>query len=125
MLGSLRSIFRRIKFKKSGPKECSTYVARDDLDVKRHRGGESKCTTKPSYDMKHARTYDNKNIMRVKVLMTKDDARLLLAKCDNRGALSFKDVATVLTQIPIDRVAIVSHNSPNGKVVIDSIPEGL
>ncbi|GJU74443.1 hypothetical protein Tco_1265848 [Tanacetum coccineum] len=125
MLGSLRSIFRRIKFKKSGPKECSTYVARDDLDVKRHRGGDSKWTTKPSYDMKHARTHDNKNTMRVKVLMTKEEARLLLTKCDNRGALNFKDVATELTQIPIDRVAVVSHDSPNGSTMLESIPEEL
>ncbi|GKD34493.1 hypothetical protein Tco_1250002 [Tanacetum coccineum] len=124
MLGSLRSIFRRIKFKKGITKGRSTYVARDDLDVK-HTLGDSKWTTKPSYDMKHARTHDNKNTMRVKVLMTKEEAQLLLTKCDNRGALNFKDVATKLTQIPIDRVSIVSHDSPNGKVMLDSIPEGL
>ena len=125
MLGSLRSIFRKIKFKKSGTKGRSTYVARDDLDVQ-HIGGVSKWTTEPSYcDMKHARTYDNKSTMRVKVLMTKEEARLLLTKCDNRGALNFKDVTTELTQIPTDRVAIVSHDSPNGKIMLDSIPEEL
>nr|GEZ16384.1 hypothetical protein [Tanacetum cinerariifolium] len=124
MLGSLRSIFRRIKFKKSGNKGRSTYVARYDLDVK-HTGGDSKWTTKPSYDIKHARTYDNKNTMRVKVLMTEEEARLLLTKCDDRGALNFKDVAAELTQIPIDRVAIVCHDNPNGKTMLDSIPEEI
>ncbi|PWA55551.1 hypothetical protein CTI12_AA426510 [Artemisia annua] len=126
MLGSLRSIFRKIKFKKSGTKgRRSTYVARDNLDVQ-HKGGDGKWTMKPSYcDMKHARTYDNKCTMRVKVLMTKEEARLLLTKCDDRGALNFKDVATEITQIPTDRVAIVSHDSPNGKIMLDSIPEEI
>ncbi|PWA98294.1 hypothetical protein CTI12_AA021080 [Artemisia annua] len=89
-------------------------------------GGDGKWTMKPSYcDMKHARTYDSKCTMRVKVLMTKEEARLLLTKCDDRGALNFKDVATEITQIPTDRVAIVSHDSPNGKIMLDSIPEEI
>ncbi|GKB89002.1 hypothetical protein Tco_0961274 [Tanacetum coccineum] len=57
--------------------------------------------------------------------VTEEEARLLLTKYDDRGALNFEDVAAELTQIPIDRVAIVCDDSPNGKTMLDSIPEEI
>ncbi|KAK1430642.1 hypothetical protein QVD17_13533 [Tagetes erecta] len=49
--------------------------------------------------------------MRVKVLMTKDEAATLLSKCSGEGTLGFEDVAMELKQIPINRVSVVGSNN--------------
>lgn len=55
--------------------------------------------------------------IRVKILMTKEEAERLLSKCKDRGSLEFKDVVHELMNIPADRVTVV-HDA-----VLNSIPE--
>ncbi|KAL2902769.1 ATP phosphoribosyltransferase regulatory subunit [Bienertia sinuspersici] len=50
---------------------------------------------------------ENKNV-RVKVLLTKDEASKLLAKCKEEGVLDFKDVVMELGKLPAQRID-VSH----------------
>lgn len=50
------------------------------------------------------------NVTRVKVKMTKEEAAKLLSKfkCKEGGVLPFKDVASELVALPMDRVTILS-----------------
>ncbi|XP_027344204.1 uncharacterized protein LOC113856548 [Abrus precatorius] len=50
--------------------------------------------------------------VRVKVKLTKEEAARLLSKC-NGGVLEFKDVARELVWIPVNRVSIVSDCTNN------------
>ncbi|KAK2664286.1 hypothetical protein Ddye_002860 [Dipteronia dyeriana] len=66
-------------------------------------------------------------IMRVKVVMTKQEAARLLSKCKEGGVLGFKDVAKEIVQIPMNRVSVVSpacntNNNTHG-AALQSIPE--
>ena len=51
---------------------------------------------------------EKKAALKVKILMTKEEAARLIAKCKDGGRLEFKDVASELVQIPINRVNLVS-----------------
>ncbi|TKY60727.1 hypothetical protein E2542_SST17826 [Spatholobus suberectus] len=50
--------------------------------------------------------------MKVRVKLTKEEAARLLSKC-NGGVLEFKDVARELVLIPVNRVSIVSDGTNN------------
>ncbi|XP_059442038.1 uncharacterized protein LOC132176567 [Corylus avellana] len=65
---------------------------------------------------------DKKEVITVKVRMTKQEAARMLSKCKDGGFLDFKDVAHELAHIPPDRVNIVSAEARNGQV-LKSIPE--
>jgi len=47
--------------------------------------------------------------MRVRVRLTKEEAARLLSKCNQEGPLQFNDVAHQLLFIPADRLCILSH----------------
>ncbi|KAK3228058.1 hypothetical protein Dsin_007920 [Dipteronia sinensis] len=70
---------------------------------------------------------DHKGVtMRVKVVMTKQEAARLLSKCKEGGVLGFKDVAKEIVQIPMNRVSVVSPvcntNNTHG-ASLERIPE--
>ncbi|KAG5014565.1 hypothetical protein JHK82_020248 [Glycine max] len=44
--------------------------------------------------------------MRVRIKLTKEEAARLLSKCNNGGILQFKDVAHELVLIPVNRVSV-------------------
>ncbi|KAI9173932.1 hypothetical protein LWI28_009069 [Acer negundo] len=66
-------------------------------------------------------------IMRVKVVMTKQEAARLLSKCKEGGVLGFKDVEKEIVQIPMNRVSVVSPaacNTNNTRgAALEGIPE--
>lgn len=66
---------------------------------------------------------ENREAIRVKVRMTKEEAARLLSKCKDGGVLGFKDVAKELVQIPANRVSVVSSGTTRGG--LKSIPEEL
>ncbi|KAI3756371.1 hypothetical protein L1987_56191 [Smallanthus sonchifolius] len=112
----LNFIFARCKSRKNINKP-SSYVTRDDLDAKNIKG--------VTRDTKHASLYENekRGTMRVKVVMTREEAMMLLSKCDRGGTLSFKNVSTELTKIPVNRVSLGHPWSPKQNVMLESIPE--
>lgn len=126
MFSFLSSKFKRPNFRKVSTKG-SRYVERDDLDVKYKKDVLKEATKPLCSDMKHKSTYDDKNriTMKVKVVMTKREAKMLFSKCDSKGTLKFQDVATELTQIPADRVSVISPCSPKSNIMLESIPEEL
>ncbi|KAJ6393540.1 hypothetical protein OIU77_022890 [Salix suchowensis] len=65
---------------------------------------------------------EEKGAIRIKVLMTKEEASRLLSKCREGGVLEFKDVAHELAQIPVNRVSVISSAGGYGGV-LHSIPE--
>jgi hypothetical protein len=69
----------------------------------------------------YASSVQEKDVIRVKVRMTKQEAARLMAKCKEGGLLEFKDVAHELVQLPVNRVSVVSSNGGYG--VLHSIPE--
>jgi hypothetical protein len=70
----------------------------------------------------YASSVQEKDVIRVKVRMTKQEAARLMAKCKEGGLLEFKDVAHELVQLPVNRVSVVSSNGGYGGV-LHSIPE--
>ncbi|KAL9386928.1 hypothetical protein Peur_020052 [Populus x canadensis] len=71
----------------------------------------------------HASSVQEKDVIRVKVRMTKQEAARLMAKCKEGGLLEFKDVAHELVQLPVNRIStVVSSNGGYGGV-LRSIPE--
>ncbi|CAK7335720.1 unnamed protein product [Dovyalis caffra] len=69
----------------------------------------------------YASSVEEKDVIRVKVKMTKQEAARLMSKCKG-GVLEFKDVAHELEQLPVDRVSVMSSNSVCVGV-LHSIPE--
>ncbi|KAL3597314.1 hypothetical protein D5086_008951 [Populus alba] len=61
-----------------------------------------------------ASSVQEKDVIRVKVRMTKEEAARLMAKCKEGGLLEFKDVAHELVQLPANRVRVVSSNGGYG-----------
>ncbi|GMP96660.1 hypothetical protein CsSME_00045198 [Camellia sinensis var. sinensis] len=160
MLGLLQSYFTETR---SDPKQKlkkqskQNYIYRDELDKKssilprklkkRAKEGEA---TKPLLQKEDGK----KNIerenhhgdggsgsrsggMKVRVLMTKEEAARLLSKCKDGGVLQFKDVACELIQIPQNRVSVVDSSQTVSPIsipnpvplfktndgVLESIPE--
>ncbi|KAK9668405.1 hypothetical protein RND81_13G058100 [Saponaria officinalis] len=73
---------------------------------------------------KNNKSNNNNNAVRVKVLMTKEEAAKLLAKCKKEGTLEFKDVVNELAKIPAQRVSVVSLKKTTSKEIeLDSIFE--
>ncbi|KAL9386926.1 hypothetical protein Peur_020050 [Populus x canadensis] len=71
----------------------------------------------------HASSVQEKDVIRVKVRMTKQEAARLMAKCKEGGLLEFKEVAHELVQLPVNRIStVVSSNGGYGGV-LRSIPE--
>ncbi|KAF8033204.1 hypothetical protein BT93_D1953 [Corymbia citriodora subsp. variegata] len=73
---------------------------------------------------KLADNQEKRVMMRVRVKMTKEEARRLVSKCKDSGLLEFRDVACELARIPVSRVSVepmpargVYHTAP------ESIPE--
>ncbi|KAF7150000.1 hypothetical protein RHSIM_Rhsim02G0243600 [Rhododendron simsii] len=60
--------------------------------------------------------------MKVKILMTKEEAARLLSKCRDGGELEFRDVVRELMQIPASRVSVVSSGKGEDRG-LGSIPE--
>ncbi|PON69023.1 hypothetical protein TorRG33x02_260640 [Trema orientale] len=74
--------------------------------------GEKICTTCTAATNGERTSLDSseeeKGVLRMKVLMTKQDAARLLSRCKGGGGvLEFKDVARELVQIPVNRVYVV------------------
>ena len=65
-------------------------------------------------------TVEKKEMMRVKVRMTKQEAARMLSKCKDGGVLDFKDAALELVQIPTNQISIVSSTTVP---VLGTIPE--
>jgi hypothetical protein len=70
----------------------------------------------------YASSVQEKDVIRVKVRMTKQEAARLMAKCKEGGLLEFKDFAHELVQLPVNRVSVVSSNGGYDGV-LHSIPE--
>ncbi|XP_057520554.1 uncharacterized protein LOC130800863 [Amaranthus tricolor] len=65
------------------------------------------------------------NSVRVKVLLTKEEATKLLAKCKEEGALDFKEVVNQLVNLPAQRINVVSSiiKSPSIEKELSTIIE--
>ncbi|KAJ9706179.1 hypothetical protein PVL29_001638 [Vitis rotundifolia] len=61
--------------------------------------------------------------MRVKILMTREEAERLLSKCKDGGRLEFKDVVDEMMTIPANRVSVVNPETCRHDEVLKSIPE--
>ncbi|KAL7167714.1 hypothetical protein ACSBR2_038215 [Camellia fascicularis] len=59
----------------------------------------------------HGRGVEEREGIKVKILMTKEEVKQFLSKCKDGGVLEFKDVAHQLIQIPTSRVSIVSSST--------------
>ncbi|XWS61608.1 hypothetical protein CRYUN_Cryun07bG0140800 [Craigia yunnanensis] len=117
-------------------KSASKFIHRDKLSKKqspikqKNYYGHSFSSTKPlqkvkdEKDIKRSSTgFEGKaSTIRVKVKMTKQEAARLLSKCKDGGILEFRDVASELVDLPMNRVSVVSP-CPGSNAVLDSIPE--
>ncbi|XP_062146762.1 uncharacterized protein LOC133854543 [Alnus glutinosa] len=100
-------------------------IYRDELDQKNaSKKKVEKNSEKKSYG---GSSIDKKEVMTVKVKMTKQEAARMLSKCKGGGFLDFKDVAHELVLIPPNRVTVVSADQAtiDGQVLLKSIPEEL
>jgi hypothetical protein len=111
-------------------------IYRDELENKASKRTAQKkrdCSaySKPKEDGKdfekksYGSSADKKEVITVKVRMTKKEAARMLSKCKDGGFLDFKDVAHELVHIPPDRVNIVSSAEARNGQVLKSIPEEL
>ncbi|KAF3448706.1 hypothetical protein FNV43_RR09419 [Rhamnella rubrinervis] len=66
---------------------------------------------------------EDKEVIRVKVVMTKQEAARMLSKCRDGGVLGFKDVASEIIELPPNRVTIVPPSTGSGHAVLKTIPE--
>ncbi|KAH8513252.1 hypothetical protein H0E87_006517 [Populus deltoides] len=71
----------------------------------------------------YASSVQEKDVIRVKVRMTKEEAARLMAKCKEGGLLEFKDVAHELVQLPVNRISTVVSSKGGYGGVLHSIPE--
>lgn len=98
------------KLKKAKHFEASSEPLRKKEQGK-HFGGQS-CGPK-----------EDKGIIRIKVVMTKQEAARMLSKCRDGGVLGFRDVATEIVELPTNRVSVVPPSTGNGHTVLRTIPE--
>ncbi|XP_059664605.1 uncharacterized protein LOC132310451 [Cornus florida] len=129
MLSFVRSCFDEMT--KSRKQMLPHYVYRDEMDKKSSPNklrktvdGEAKPLLRREEGGKiniNGRD-EEKGGLRVKILMTKEEAARLLLKCKDGGMLEFKDVAHELVQIPTSRVTVVFGSASNDRV-LKSIPE--
>ncbi|KAA8528232.1 hypothetical protein F0562_035517 [Nyssa sinensis] len=119
MLSLLRSPIHEISFNgilKAGKQKVPNYVYRDELDkkpstrkLKKRADGEAKALLQrekgqKKFEQKSNGCIEEREGLRVKILMTKEEAARLLSKCKAGGVLEFKDVAKELVGIPTSRV---------------------
>lgn len=95
-------------------------VYRDELTKKQSpsktekksvRFADSAPTTLGGKDCEKSKAEETTSGIRVKVRMTKEEAKRLLSKCKEGGVLEFKDVARELVSIPVNRVTVMSISS--------------
>lgn len=131
-----RSKSRRAKFVRSGNITTTTYVCRDELDIKKPKiKKQVKFDLEPIYieEEKEKNNMFEKNtvnpeektevvqkginctnydgVVKIKILMKKEDAARLLMKYRNKGELEFMDVAQQLVQVPSSGVRVLSSPS--------------
>ncbi|XP_031101879.1 uncharacterized protein LOC116005782 [Ipomoea triloba] len=58
-------------------------------------------------------------VVRVKVLMRREEANRLLSRCGEGGALTFMDVADELKHIPLNHITVISSSPPSSLSVCD------
>ncbi|KAE8672375.1 hypothetical protein F3Y22_tig00111842pilonHSYRG00014 [Hibiscus syriacus] len=92
-------------------KSSSKLIYRDELSKK-----------KPLVTVKDDEKDRKMSRVRVKVKMTKEEAARLLSKCKDGGIIEFKDVASELVKLPMNRVTVLS-TSPATNSLLHSIPE--
>ncbi|KAL5750091.1 hypothetical protein ACOSP7_024694 [Xanthoceras sorbifolium] len=116
-------------------------IYRDELSKNCHKKRASSTNHRPGYgDVCFASSKPKNNMqrrsgggvveeggaIRVKVVMTKQEAARLLSKCKEGGVLGFKDTANELLQIPMNRVSVVSpacNIASTCGAALTSIPE--
>lgn len=107
-------IYRDDLRKKPSPKklkQAKHFEASSEPLLKKNFGGQS-CGPK-----------EDKEVIRIKVVMTKQEAARLLSKCRDGGVLGFKDLATELVELPTNSVSIVPSSTGSGHAVLTTIPE--
>ncbi|XP_070040397.1 uncharacterized protein [Nicotiana tomentosiformis] len=122
-----RSNSRRKTKVESSTTTPTTYVCRDELDIKKQSKikKQVKFDLEPKYqhpeqeEISHEEQKKNNTVavdnanngIKVKILMKKEDAERLLLKCKEGGVLEFKDVAQELVQVPSTSVRVLSSSS--------------
>ncbi|KAM3321585.1 hypothetical protein P3S67_002736 [Capsicum chacoense] len=128
---------RRTKVVESSINTPTIYVCRDELDKKKPKiKKQVKFDLEPKYhpsqqeeeinheeENKKNNTFEkntvtqrenthanNDGVIKVKILMKKEDAARLLLKCRDGGALKFMDVAQQLVQVPSSNVRVVTRD---------------
>ncbi|XP_070011426.1 uncharacterized protein [Nicotiana sylvestris] len=124
---SERSNSRRKAKVETSTTPLTTYVCRDELDIKKKPKikKQVKFDLEPKYqhpaqdEIRHEEQKKNNTVavdnanngVKVKILMKKEDAQRLLLKCKEGGVLEFMDVAQELVQIPSTSVRVLSSSS--------------
>nr|GMC97988.1 Nipped-B-like protein [Ipomoea batatas] len=98
-----------------------TYVYRDELNAaKKPPPPQNKIKKKVRFNLEEQKSEIEEAVkkpevtggggggVKVKILMTKEEAARLLSRCTDGRVLAFKDVANELVDIPSSRVAVVS-----------------
>nr|GLL27587.1 uncharacterized protein LOC109810950 [Ipomoea trifida] len=98
-----------------------TYVYRDELNAaKKPPPPQNKIKKKVRFNLEEQKSEEEAvkkpevtgagagGGVKVKILMTKEEAARLLSRCTDGRVLAFKDVANELVDIPSSRVAVVS-----------------
>ncbi|GMI95533.1 hypothetical protein HRI_003222600 [Hibiscus trionum] len=101
-----------IEFGESKTKSTSNFICRDELSKTK---GDSFSSREEMVKVKDPK-------MRIKVKMTREEAARLLSRCKEGGIIEFKDVASQLVNLPMNRVTVVSPCSA-AKPLLHSIPE--
>ncbi|XP_070040393.1 uncharacterized protein [Nicotiana tomentosiformis] len=130
---SERSNSRRKAKVETSTTSPTTYVCRDELNIKKKPKikKQVKFDLEPKYqhpaeeEISHEEQKKNNTVaddnanngIKVKILMKKEDAERLLLKCKEGGVLEFMDVAQELVQVPSIRVLSSSSNS-GGAILI-------
>lgn len=115
-----RVVYRDELTKKQGAGPCSNIKGRVKKSV-RFADSEARVLGETDQKEKIEKKGENNTSngeregMRVKVKMTKEEAARLLSRCKQGGLLEFKDLARELVSIPLNRVTIVHPISTNNK----------
>nr|XP_009614572.1 uncharacterized protein LOC104107460 [Nicotiana tomentosiformis] len=132
---SERSNSRRKAKVETSTTSPTTYVCRDELNIKKKPKikKQVKFDLEPKYqhpeqeEISHEEqkknntvAVDNANngIIKVKILMKKEDAERLLLKCKEGGVLEFMDVAQELVQVPSTSVRFLFSSNKSGGAIL-------
>ncbi|KAD4178421.1 hypothetical protein E3N88_27012 [Mikania micrantha] len=121
----LKCGFARSKYRKNSNKALKNQ-SRDNFDEKNMKKGMTEGAMEPAVLNQDMKRYEDqpRGTVRVKVVMTKEEAMILFSKYDHEGTHNFKNiVATELTKIHENRVFLVNSLGPIEKIVLESIPE--